>query len=93
MMTDTIELSSLFEQTELTQPVIEQYADAAHVSFLARDRFETLTREYRERDNAEPLRLGVALRLLGRFGEALERWRRRRRARFGTTTRRRRRWG
>jgi DNA-directed RNA polymerase subunit alpha len=75
MATEPTELSSFFELPEITLATYAQYADAAHASFLARDRFDTLTREYREKVEAgqgDALKLGLATLILNRFSEALE---------------------
>jgi DNA-directed RNA polymerase subunit alpha len=73
MTTEAIELSAFFEQPEIDAETYERVADAAHVSFAARERFETLTREYRarvEQRQGDVLRLGLALLALGKFADA-----------------------
>ncbi len=75
MTTETTDLSTFFDQAELTFDTIDRFADAAHTSQSARERFEDLTRQYQERvasGGGDPLRLGIALWILGRYGEALE---------------------
>ena len=75
MATDATELSSFFDQAEFDARTYDRYADAVHVSFLARERFEVLVGEYREKVAArqgEALKLALGLLILGRFSEALE---------------------
>lgn len=75
MSTDTLELSSFFERTEFDVPTFDQYADAAHASFAARERFTVLTNEYQARVDAgqgSALALGLALVILGKYTAALE---------------------
>ena len=69
MTMDEIELASFFNESELTAEFYERYADAAHASAAARDRFEQLVQEHRTGD---ALKLALGLLILGRFGEALE---------------------
>jgi len=75
MTTHAVELSSFFAQTDLDAAAYEQFADAAHASFIARERFESLAREYQQRIEAgegDPLRLALGLLILGKVSEALE---------------------
>jgi len=75
MTTERIDLSSFFDQAELSIETIDRFADAAHATQSARERFEDLTRQYQERveaGNGDHLRLGLALWILGRYSEAWE---------------------
>lgn len=75
MMTDTIELSAFFEEAGFDAQTYARYADAAHVSFQARERFDDLVNEYRETAKSgqgNPLTLALGLLIVGKFGEALE---------------------
>ena len=75
MMTDTTELSSFFDEVELDAHKFALYADGAHASFSARERFDTLVREYQEKaqqGRGDPLRAALGLLILGKFGDALE---------------------
>jgi DNA-directed RNA polymerase subunit alpha len=75
MTMDAIDLALFFNEPELTVELYERYADAAHASASARERFETLAGEYRAsvgRGSGDPLKLALSLLALGRFGEALE---------------------
>jgi DNA-directed RNA polymerase subunit alpha len=75
MTTETIDMSALFEQAELNADTFEAFADAAHASVVAYERFAALASEYRarvEQGRGEPLRLAIAQLILGRYGEALE---------------------
>ena len=75
MTTDATELSSFFEQPEIDAQTYAQYADAAHASFHARERFDTLTGEYQaklEAGEGDALKLALALLILGKFAAALE---------------------
>ncbi len=79
MTTEALELQSFFELPNLDHETIERYADSAHVSFAARDRFDTLLREYVQRveeGSGDPLRLAIGLALIGRHSSALERFER-----------------
>jgi DNA-directed RNA polymerase subunit alpha len=72
---EAIESSSFFDLTEFTPDTLERYADSAYASFAALERFSTQAKEYQqraERGQGEPLKLALALLLLGRYGEALE---------------------
>lgn len=74
MMTDTLELSSFFEQNDWTPERLEAYADATHASFSACERFESLLKDYRERvaaGSGDPLRLAIGYLILGRYADAL----------------------
>lgn len=74
MLTETLELSSFFDQGVWTPERLDAFADAAHASFSARERFETLLKEYRaqvEAGSADPLRLAIGFLLLGRYADAL----------------------
>lgn len=75
MSETTLELSSFFEGGELSAEAYERYADAAHAAAKVRERFDELTKEYYakvEKGQGEPLRLALALLILGRFSDALE---------------------
>jgi DNA-directed RNA polymerase subunit alpha len=75
MTMDTIELTTFFDEPEMTAELYERYADAAHASASARERFGTLVGEYRiavGHGSGEALKLALGLLALGRFGEALE---------------------
>lgn len=75
MTTEAIELSSFFDQPVSDAETFDRYADAALASFQARERFDTLVNEYRERVAQGPgdaLKLALGLLILGKFGEALE---------------------
>ncbi len=75
-MADTaVDLSSFFELPELNPETYESLADQVYANSTNRDRFDLLTREYARKVEAgegEPLRLALALLLLGRCSEALE---------------------
>ncbi len=74
MATETLDLSTFFEQTEFEPEVFEKYADTAHDSFTTRERFETLVREYRakvEQGQGDALKLALGLLVLGKFTGAL----------------------
>lgn len=75
MTTETVDLAAFFDQPNLDSAAIDHYADAAHVSFQQRERFETLVTEYGvrvEQQQGDPLRLALGLVILGKFGRALE---------------------
>ena len=75
MTMDTTELSSFFDEVELDAHRFALYADGAHASFSARERFDTLVREYQEKaqqGQGDPLRAALGLLILGKFGDALE---------------------
>ena len=62
MTMDTTELSSFFDEVELDAHRFALYADGAHASFSARERFDTLVREYQEKaqqGQGDPLRAAV----------------------------------
>jgi hypothetical protein len=70
MTTDATELSSFFDQSDLNPETYEWYADAAHASFHAYERFDTLVREYGQRvgqGGGEALRLALGWLVLGRL--------------------------
>jgi DNA-directed RNA polymerase subunit alpha len=74
-MADTIDLASFFDLTEVTPEAYERYADGAHASFAALERFRTLVNEHRERTKGgqgNPLKLALALLMIGKHAEALE---------------------
>jgi DNA-directed RNA polymerase subunit alpha len=70
-MQEPIELAGFFDLPELTAETIERYADAAHASASALERFQALVRE-RETSRGDALKLALGLLILGRFAEALE---------------------
>jgi DNA-directed RNA polymerase subunit alpha len=75
MTADVIDLAAFFDPTDLTPETLERYADGAHTSFSTLERFDTLAKEYRqrvERSQGDPLKLALALAILGHYGEALE---------------------
>ncbi len=75
MMTDTMELATFFDLPEYNIEVVEQYADAAHISFQTRERFDTLVNEHAakvESGQGDALRVALGLTVLGRYQEALE---------------------
>lgn len=75
MSTETLDLAGFFETGNLDARTVEQYADAAHTSFQARERFEFLLGEYRQRADSgqgDPLRVALALVILGRYAAALD---------------------
>lgn len=75
MTTETIDMSLFFEGTEFDPQTFERHADAAHTSFPARERFDALLSEYRERveqGEGEALKVALGLLILGRFSEALD---------------------
>ncbi|MCK4340603.1 MAG: tetratricopeptide repeat protein [Phycisphaerae bacterium] len=77
MTTDATDLASFFDQVEFDAQTYTRFADAAHASFQARERFEMLLNEYREKVEAgqgDTLKLALGLLILGKFGEALERF-------------------
>lgn len=74
MTTDAIELASFFDQAECDERTYQSFADAAHVSFQARERFTHLALAYRDKlemGQGDPLRVALALLILGQFAEAL----------------------
>jgi len=75
MTADAIDVSSFFDLTELTPETLERYADSVHASFPALQRFDAQVREHRqraERGQGEPLKLALALLILGQNVQALE---------------------
>jgi len=75
MTAETVELSSFFDETDFAAPTFNRYADAAHTSFAARERFDQLLREYEarvQRREGDALKLALGLLILGRFTAALE---------------------
>ncbi len=71
----TLELSSFFDLPALEPEHLEQFGSAIYETAAARERFETLTREYAVRagdGRDESLRIGLAQVLLGRYSAALE---------------------
>jgi DNA-directed RNA polymerase subunit alpha len=75
MSETTAELSTYFDGTELTRETAESYAERAHESFAAWERFEALVREHRQAAEAgggDALKIGVGLVILGRYADALE---------------------
>ncbi len=69
MTTETVDLSTYFEEAELNRDVIAQYANAAHASFRARERFDAILEE--QEADGDPLKLAVGYLILGQFTEAL----------------------
>jgi DNA-directed RNA polymerase subunit alpha len=75
MTTSTTDLAAFFEKPEIAAETYTTYADAAHASFQARERFEVLVNEYRERvasGQGDSLKLAIGLFVLGKLSEALE---------------------
>jgi DNA-directed RNA polymerase subunit alpha len=75
MTADAIDVSSFFELSDLTPETFDRFADGAYASLTAWERFQALVEDFRprvERGHAEPLRLALALLILGRHGQALE---------------------
>ncbi|MEW6249375.1 MAG: DNA-directed RNA polymerase subunit alpha C-terminal domain-containing protein [Planctomycetota bacterium] len=75
MTTETIDLASFFEATEFDPVLFDRYADAAHASQAAHERFLQLVREQRARldqGQGDPLRVALGLLILGRYGDALQ---------------------
>ena len=75
MPEETAELSSFFEAPALDIETFDKYADRAHASARARERFGELVGEYCERveaGQADALKAGVGYLMLGRFRHALE---------------------
>jgi DNA-directed RNA polymerase subunit alpha len=74
MTMETIELASFFDQPVSDPETFERYADAAYVSFSARERFGVLLKEYRQRVEqgaGEPLKVALGMLMLAQFSEAL----------------------
>jgi DNA-directed RNA polymerase subunit alpha len=74
MTADAIDVSSFFDLTEFAPETLERYADGVHASFSAVERFAAHVKEYRqraERGQGEPLKLALALLILGQHAEAL----------------------
>jgi DNA-directed RNA polymerase subunit alpha len=69
---DTPELSTFFQQAELTGADYERFADLVHTTVLVRDKFERRAREVQEQGEADPLRRAQAWLILGEFDRALE---------------------
>jgi len=75
MTTHGTDLASFFDQLAPDWETYARYADAAHASFAALERFDNLVREYRQRveqRQGDPLKLALGLLILGKFTEALE---------------------
>lgn len=75
MVADAVDLSTFLEQTDFDLASFRRFADRAHESFAARERFEEMLREHAEIGGKTPvdaLRQGVGLLILGRYGPALE---------------------
>lgn len=75
MAVEPLDLATFLAPGEVTVEAVERYADAAHASFVARERFNTLVNEYRakvEQGQGEVLKLALGLFIVGRFAEALE---------------------
>jgi DNA-directed RNA polymerase subunit alpha len=75
MMTETRDLTTFFDAPDLDPEAFEHFADGAHVSFSARERFETLVDEYQTRTaqgQGDPLRLALGLLILGQHADALK---------------------
>ncbi len=70
-MQEPIELAGFFELPELNAELFERYADAAHASAAAFERLQTLVRE-REHGRSDPLKVALALLIVGRFDDALQ---------------------
>jgi DNA-directed RNA polymerase subunit alpha len=72
----TLDLASFFEQEEFDKGTYERFADAAHSSADARDKFLSLIAAYEPKAEAggatEALKLAIARVLVGSFSEALE---------------------
>lgn len=74
MSESSIELAQFFELPELDLEAYHRFADLAYASAAERDRFITLTGAYQERvasGGGDPLRVALALEILGRFTESL----------------------
>jgi len=72
-----VELSSFYDAPEIDVAEIESFADQAYATARARERFEELTNAYRtkvEAGQGDPLRLALGLHILGRYSDALERF-------------------
>lgn len=75
MTSESMDLSSFFEQTNVDAQAVTSYADAVHTSFQSRERFEILLGEYRTKvaqGQGDPFRLGLGLLMVSRFSDALE---------------------
>jgi DNA-directed RNA polymerase subunit alpha len=76
LMTDTQpEQVDFFERDQFDRSTVEQHAALAFASPRDRERFERRFREFQERagsGQADSLKVGLALYLLGRYGEAIE---------------------
>lgn len=74
-MTETLEFAAYFDEPELNEAVSERYADAAHESSAARERFMTLLGERAEAAAGNPnlaLKVAVGYTLVGMYSRALE---------------------
>ena len=66
------ELASFFEGAELSAETISRYADGAHASAHARERFAELVPEYARRSDRDALRVALGYLIAGKNVEALE---------------------
>ena len=75
-MTETsAELNALFESSELDHAAVERVADRAYASARDLERFAARLSEFRARaseSGLDMLRIGLALHVLGRHGDALD---------------------